>query len=214
MNPIAEPEERQPGIPLHLHLPGAILLAAIWAAWLWHLGEGQLAWGVSSAAIAAGEYRNLVLHMFAHAGLLHIGFNSAVLFSLAGLLLSWMGSFPGSWLRFFVFYFVAGLAGAGLFLLLNPNSAIPMVGASGAISGLIGLASRLDSASAALLPLWSRAMGQRVWGFAKANLVLILLITVPILLLGGSGGIAWEAHLGGFLAGLLGARWVLVSAAP
>ena len=204
--------EDDPGLPTSLHIPAAILLAAIWAAWLWHLGEGQSDWGVSGAAMAQGRYENLVLHMFAHAGLVHIGFNSAVLFSLAGPMLSWMGAFPGNWLRFFALYFLSGLAGAGLFLLFNPDGIVPMVGASGAISGLIGLVSRLSPGNRALIPLFSRSMFRRVWDFTKANLVLILLFTVPIFLMGGSGGIAWEAHLGGFLVGILGAPLVLIDA--
>lgn len=197
-------------IPKSAHLPGLILLAAIWLAYLWHLPGGMLDWGLSGAALAAGHYDTIALHMFAHAGLMHIGFNSVVLFSLAGPLLTRMGMFPASWLRFFAFYFLSGLAGAALYLALHPQSSIPMVGASGAISGLIGLVARLSSEHDGLVPLFSAELGRRVWGFVKANLVLILLFTVPIALMGGAGGIAWEAHLGGFLVGLLGAKLFLV----
>lgn len=197
-------------IPKSAHLPGLILLAAIWAAWLWHLPGGMLDWGLSGAALAAGQYQNIALHMFAHAGLMHIGFNSVVLFSLAGPLFTRMGMYPASWLRFYTFYFLSGLAGAGLYLALHPAGTIPMVGASGAISGLIGLVARLSSEHDGLVPLFSAELGRRVWGFVKANLILILLITVPIALMGGAGGIAWEAHLGGFLVGLLCAKLFVV----
>lgn len=98
------PDERQAGlhrerggamppasaIPRAAHIPGAILLAMIWAAWLLVPGPAMYGWGVSGAAMQAGRYENLALHMFAHAGLLHIGFNSVVLFSLAGPLLTRM----------------------------------------------------------------------------------------------------------------------------
>ena len=199
-------------VPLSAHIPGALLLAAIWIAWLLHLPGGMLSWGLSGAALAAGRWDTVILHMFAHAGLIHIGFNSIVLFSLAGPLMTWMGRPPGSWLRFFAFYAIAGLAGAALFVALNPTSAVPMVGASGAISGLIGLAARVSADRERLIPLLSAEMGQRIWGFAKANLWIVLLFGVLMLLSGGGGGIAWEAHLGGFLVGMLAARVVLVDA--
>ena len=215
-HPGAETSERAPGpgaIPLKHHLPGLVVLTAIWAAWLLHLPQGSMAsWGVSAAALAAGRLETLATHMFAHAGLLHIGFNSVVLFGLAGPLVTWMGPAPGSWLRFFAFYALAGLAGAALYLAVNPAGTIPVVGASGAISGLIGLVSRLSDEHGGLVPLFSSEMGRRIWHFVRANLWLVLLFSVPILLLGAGGGIAWEAHLGGFIAGLLGARLFLVDA--
>ncbi|WAT16797.1 rhomboid family intramembrane serine protease [Aurantiacibacter sp. MUD11] len=202
------PEETvERGIPKRFHLPGVILLALIWAAYLWHFNTGMLGWGLSAEALAQGRYENIVLHMFAHGGLLHIVFNSLVLFSLAAPVMTYMGPTPGSYVRFFVFYFLSGLAGAAMFLAFNPQGFIPMVGASGAISGLIGLAARLHSSGAGLIPMSSRQLWLRIWDFVKANLLLIALITVPILLTGGQGGIAWEAHLGGFLVGMLGARW-------
>jgi len=216
--PAHEPatRERAPApnaISRDAHLPGAILLALIWAAWLWHLPQGSMTgWGLSAAALAAGRFDTIVLHMFAHAGLMHIGFNSVVLFSVAGPLLTWMGAAPASWLRFFAFYLFAGFAGAALYLAINPAGVVPVVGASGAISGLIGLLSRLSDEHKGLVPLFSAEMGRRFWHFVRANLWLVLLFTVPVVLFGGGGGIAWEAHLGGFLAGLLGARLVLVDA--
>lgn len=197
-------------IPKAAHLPGLILLLAIWAAWLLHLPGGMRAWGLSAAALIEGRSDTIFLHMFAHAGLVHIGFNSVVLFGLSGPLLTWMGRFPMSWLRYFLFYLMAGLAGALLYVLVNPNSAVPMVGASGAISGLIGLAARLSEEHDGMVPLFSREMGRRLWNFIKANLWLVLLFGLFAFLGGGTGGIAWEAHLGGFLAGLVSARLVLV----
>lgn len=162
-------------------------------------------WGVSAQALADGHWNTLVLHMFAHANLLHIGMNSAVLAGFAPLLVLAMGG-PGTGgaLRFFIFYLLAGLAGALLYIVLNPDGMIPAVGASGAISGMIGFMSRLDG-HGGMLPLLSRALGRRIWEFVKANLILIAIFALPFFL-GGTGMlIAWEGHLGGFLFGLLAA---------
>jgi membrane associated rhomboid family serine protease len=186
-----------------------ILLVVIWTAWLLHLDTGMLEWGFSAAALKDGRGENLFLHMFAHANLMHIGFNSVVLFSLSGPLLTWMGGFPASWIRYFVFFLLSGLGGAALFLALNPAGNVPMIGASGAISGLIGLAARLSDEHRGLVPLFSAEMGRRIWHFAKANLWLVLIFAIPVLLGLGGGRIAWEAHLGGFLVGIIGARLFL-----
>lgn len=197
-------------LPKIVHIPGAILLALIWAAWLWHLPSGgdMREWGISALALEQGRYDTIVLNMFAHAGLLHIGMNSAVLLGFAGPLVWAMGGVRGDMaggsLRFLVFYFLSGLAGAAMFVGLNPAGDIPAVGASGAISGMIGYVSRLGSRGQ-MLPLLSRELGRRVWDFAKANLILIVIFAIPFFL-GGTGiMIAWEAHLGGFLFGLVAA---------
>ncbi|MCL6251461.1 rhomboid family intramembrane serine protease [Altererythrobacter sp. KTW20L] len=196
-------------LPKAVHIPAAVLLALIWAAWLSHLPTGDMReWGISALALEQGRYDTIVLNMFAHAGLLHIGMNSAVLLGFAGPLVWAMGASFGDWtggsLRFFAFYFLSGLAGAAMFVGLNPDGAIPAVGASGAISGMIGYVSRVGS-KGRLLPLFSRELGRRIWQFAKANLILIAIFAVPFFL-GGTGiMIAWEAHLGGFLFGLVAA---------
>lgn len=205
----SDPEEEAEALPRHLHIPSAIILAIIWPVWLLHFPHGMLDWGLSATSLAEGRYETIVLHMFAHGGLVHIGMNSAVLFSLGGLMLTYMGPAPSSWLRWFAFYFLSGFAGAGMFVVLNPGGGVPMVGASGAISGLIGMASRLRRDGQGLMPLASSELRLRIWDFVKANLFLIVLITVPIFLLGGEGGIAWEAHLGGFLVGIFCARFFI-----
>ncbi len=204
---MAKPPPPHWNLPRSVHIPGAILLALCWAAWLWHLpASNDLAgdmreWGISAAALEQGRFGTIVLHMFAHASLLHIGMNSAVLLGFAGPLVWVMGGWPSGGPRFIAFYLLSGLAGAALYLALNPGGDIPAVGASGAISGMIGFGARLDRGR--LLPLASRELWRRVWDFVKANLILMALFAVPFFL-GGSGVlIAWEGHLGGLLFGLL-----------
>lgn len=202
---MAEPPPEQWHLPRTVHIPGAVLLALCWGAWLWHLPSGgdMREWGISAAALEQGRYDTLVLHLFAHANLLHIGMNSAVLLGFSGPLVWVMGGWPKGAPRFLAFYLLAGLAGAVLYVGLNPGGEIPAVGASGAISGLIGVGARLDRGR--LLPLGSRELWRRIWDFVKANLILMALFAIPFFL-GGSGMlIAWEGHLGGLLFGLLAA---------
>jgi membrane associated rhomboid family serine protease len=108
--------------------------------------------------------------------------------------------------RFLVFYLICGLAAATLQTLLNPDSAVPMVGASGAISGIMG----------AYVVLYPRVRVHML----VVLVVFITRIVVPaylmlgywflLQLLGGAatagsehGGVAFWAHVGGFLAGAL-----------
>ena len=108
--------------------------------------------------------------------------------------------------RFLVFYLVCGLAAALLQVALQPDSTVPMVGASGAISGVMG----------AYLVLYPKV---RVWtwvplGFYMTSVALpawaMLIYWIVIQLLGGfsgigsaeKGGVAFWAHVGGFLAGV------------
>lgn len=86
-----------------------------------------------------------------------------------------------------------------------------MLGASGAIYGLVGALVRMDGDGLYVIPLRWRFVGRLTWGFVCDNALLVLVITVPALLAGHAGGVAWEAHLGGFAFGLLaGPRFLSV----
>jgi membrane associated rhomboid family serine protease len=108
--------------------------------------------------------------------------------------------------RFVAFYLLCGLGAVGLQVFADPGSAIPMVGASGAISGVMG----------AYLVLFPRV---RVWtmvplGFFFTNIALpawvMLIYWMVLQFVGGlssmgaeGGGVAFWAHVGGFVAGVV-----------
>ena len=165
--------------------------------------QNMAVWGVSAATIAAGDYQNLLLSMLAHGGLMHLGFNSMATLALLPPVIATLGHGSRAWFYAAVLLVACGLAGSAAFLAINPDGIIPAIGASGAIYGLVGYLARIRPGSGDTVPLFSRAMLAETGRFVRDNLVLVLLITVPIVLSGGSGGIAWEAHLGGFVAGLL-----------
>jgi membrane associated rhomboid family serine protease len=119
---------------------------------------------------------------------------------------------PGSFLGLSA---VSGIAGAALFLACNWGLAQPMAGASGAISGLMGGAIRFmfqpdDPRSSTPAPCMTVAEMMRD---QRARLMIGSWIAVNMLFglvlgqLFAAGGIAWEAHIGGFLAGLLLFPW-------
>jgi membrane associated rhomboid family serine protease len=110
---------------------------------------------------------------------------------------------------FLVFFILCGVAGAAAYLAFNWGSVVPVVGASGAISGLMGAAIRMMPGRLApwmvganevpLQPVLSRP----ILTFSAIWMAINMLAAVIDLGAGASGLIAWQAHLGGYLAGLL-----------
>jgi len=140
----------------------------------------------------------LVTSMFVHAGLLHLGGNMLYLWIFGGAIEDIVGH-----ARFMLFYLLCGLAGAAVQIAADPGSEVPVVGASGAIAGVL----------AAYMVMFPTA---RI-----VTLVFLLffvrLVPIPALILVGiwlliqlinageivPNGVAWFAHLGGFVAGLI-----------
>lgn len=148
-----------------------------------------------------GGVWSLITHMFLHGGWMHLIMNMWMLWIFADNIEDIMGPW-----RFMAFYLLCGLAGVGLETLVDPGSTSPLIGASGAIAGVLG----------AYFLLYPQAK----------VLTLIILVVVPIFLnlpaffylalwflaqiLSGMSsldqeglrGVAWWAHAGGFVAGM------------
>ncbi len=135
-----------------------------------------------------------VTYSFLHAGLTHLAGNMLVLVALANVI--------GDRLRpraFLALWVVSTLAGAAAFGLLSP-SARPMVGTSGALFGLAGLLVVWEAGAARRNTLW-QALGWTL-GLVVLNLASWWL---------DRGNLAWQTHLGGFLAGV---AWGLIDKRP
>ena len=184
------------------HITGVLLIAAFAAEMF---TGGPQRWGLSAAALADGRFETLLTSMVSHAGLIHLIVNLSALSTFSARLTPHLGfGVRGGWL-YAVLLGLSGLAGGLMFLAVHPFGDIPMVGISGAICGLWGATLRLPPERGwALAPLVSR---QVAWGarqFAISNAIIFAIIFALVFLSGGgAGGLAWEAHLGGFLFGLL-----------
>ena len=152
-------------------------------------------------------------HMFLHAGWAHLGINSLWLLAFGAPVARRLGA-----VRFLLLSLACAAGGALFFLPFHLGEATLLVGASGAISGLMGAAIRLIFAGNAPLTEGlrrdlSRIRPLTVWqcflhGRPRAFILIWMGINLVFGMLGiGAGGqaqtIAWEAHTGGFLAGLL-----------
>lgn len=142
----------------------------------------------------------LFTSMFLHGGLLHIAGNMLYLWIFGNNVEDAMGR-----MRFILFYLVCGLAAAYAHAAMNRASLVPMLGASGAVSGVLG----------AYLLLYPRArvVTLVMFGFyirtipIPAMFVLgfwfVLQFVNALVESGSQGGVAWYAHVAGFLTGLL-----------
>ena len=149
--------------------------------------------------------------MFLHGGPVHLGGNMLFLWIFGDNVEDIMGKGP-----FILFYLLAGVAAALAQVIVDPNSQIPLIGASGAISGVLG-AYLIRFPKARVLTLitlgwWIRLMEIRaiyVLGFW----FVLQLITGALSAGQTGGGVAYFAHIGGFLAGL-GLVFVFSQAQP
>jgi membrane associated rhomboid family serine protease len=147
-----------------------------------------------------------VSYIFLHAGFVHLGMNCLWLLALGAAVARRFGS-----LLFLLFFFICGIAGAASVLVLDWGSLMEVIGASGAISGLMGAAIRTlpvqrgwnFSGEEPLLPLLSRPVLIFTAAWIVINLLAGLTSFGANLTGGGVQPIAWQAHVGGYLAGLL-----------
>lgn len=138
--------------------------------------------------------------MFMHGGWLHLLGNMLYLWIFGNNIEDAMGH-----VRFLVFYLLCGLAAVYAQALPDPESVIPMIGASGAISGVLGAYLLLypHAKVLAVIPLFFIAYTVRV----PAAFVLVFWFAMQLLssYLAGDqeGGVAFGAHIGGFVAGMV-----------
>ncbi len=210
-------------IPLHDDNPTEItpvvtvaFIAACVLVFLWQAGLGEQ--GNRAAVFALGVIPVVLLHqadlppeialipswltplssMFLHGGFMHLAGNMLYLWIFGNNVEDAMGHG-----RFVIFYLLCGIAAVFGQVLQDPGSQIPMIGASGAISGVLGAYLLLYPRARVLVavPLGFILHTMRL----PAGIVLVLWFVIQIvssLAAGGGPGVAWFAHIGGFIAGM------------
>jgi membrane associated rhomboid family serine protease len=134
--------------------------------------------------------------MFLHGGFIHLASNMLYLWIFGDNIEDALGHF-----RFLLFYLISGFFASLVHILSDPNATIPMIGASGAIAGILG----------AYLVLFPRTNVSTLFIF----IIIIRIIKVPAVLILGfwfliqllnagteGGSVAWYAHIGGFITGI------------
>jgi membrane associated rhomboid family serine protease len=138
--------------------------------------------------------------MFMHGGWLHLGSNMLYLWIFGDNIEDSMGH-----LRFLVFYLLCGVAAALSQGLLNPESEIPMVGASGAISGVLGAYILLHPGATVrvLIFLGLFITVTHIPALIVLGIWFALQLFSGLAMPSAKGGVAFWAHIGGFVAGLV-----------
>jgi membrane associated rhomboid family serine protease len=159
------------------------------------------------------SWTSFVTHQLVHGDITHLAINCAWLLVFGSPVARRIGGG-----RFFIFALVCGIAGALFFMLVRWGEAVPMVGASGAISGLMGAGFRLllpaidngefhemreSPRSVRLATLAECFRSRRLMLAVVAFVIVNFVIAFAAPVVTDAAGIAWEAHLGGFAAGLL-----------
>jgi membrane associated rhomboid family serine protease len=158
---------------------------------------------------------SFVTYSLLHANLSHIGFNVLWLLPFGSALARRFGA-----VRFFLFMAVTAVAGAFAHLVTHEHALAPMIGASASVSGAMAAAIRFafvrgsflsfnrgdadEAARVPALPLLRALRDPRVIGFLAVWFSVNIIFGVGSIAIGTEGAdVAWQAHIGGFFAGLL-----------
>lgn len=147
-----------------------------------------------------GRWVTLITPLFLHGGWIHDLMNAVAALAFGAPVARLLGLNVRGALVFFLFYLACGLLSSLGYVMAHPDSLAPVVGASGAVSGLMGAASRLMERRGRLGPLISRTTVGMAVMWTVVNLIIGF---VPIMPGTNGAGIAWEAHVAGYFAGLL-----------
>ncbi len=164
-----------------------------------------VAYGLVPARFLAdpnAEWTTIFSSMFLHGGWFHIINNMWVLFIFGDNVEARMGGF-----RYLIFYLFSGAAAALLQTYILPDSNVPMIGASGAVAGVLGAYLILHPRSrvASLVPIFFIFTVIEIPAFIYLIFWFISQLFSGLFAIqgGGESGIAWWAHIGGFLFGFL-----------
>lgn len=141
-------------------------------------------------------YFNFLSSMFMHGSIMHILGNMMFLWVFGDNLENLLGH-----IRYIAFYIFCGIAAAAAQIAMGPDSVIPMLGASGAISGVLGGYLLLFPQRRVRAIIFNFLT--EVPAFVALGLWIVYQIVIGYLTPSGTGGVAYAAHIGGFIAGLV-----------
>ncbi len=165
------------------------------------LGQFYSTWGIVPFEVAQGRAgTTLLTSMFLHGGLLHLGGNMLFLWIFGDNLEDALGRF-----RFLGFYLICGLGAGLLQVAVAPYSTVPVVGASGAVAGVMGgyllLYPRAKIDVLLVLIIYIRVIPVAAW--MMLGLWLGMQLFGGFAETGNEGGVAYWAHVGGFVVGFI-----------
>ena len=151
-----------------------------------------------SSILQGQDLYTLFTHMFLHGGLLHLAGNMMFLWIFGDNIEATIGSFP-----FFLFYMASGLFAVAVHIFFDPVSNIPLVGASGAIAGVMGAYMIMfpKSKIKVLIVIFKKYIPAFIFlGIWLAMQIMNVLQPIED---GEISQVAWWAHIGGFVFGVI-----------
>jgi len=188
----------------------AVNVLAFIAELLW-MAEGTLDQAIYTMGVVPYEVTHtfsfsvavsFLTSMFLHGGFMHIAGNMLYLWIFGNNVEDVIGR-----LRFLAFYFLCGFAATGAQVFIQPDVQVPTIGASGAIAGVLGAyalmfpRARIDT----VLLLWRFIRIVQFPAIVVLGFWFVLQLFNGLLSFGlaASGGVAWFAHIGGFVVGMV-----------
>jgi membrane associated rhomboid family serine protease len=149
---------------------------------------------------APWAWATVATSMFLHGGLMHLGGNMLYLWIFGNNIEDAMGH-----LRYFIFYFLCGYGAALTEGVVNPESAVPMVGASGAISGVLAAYLLIFPRArvTVIVPLGVLLYPMKISALYVIGFWFVIQLFQAAIADPAEPGIAWLAHIGGFAVGLV-----------
>ncbi|MBE7217764.1 MAG: rhomboid family intramembrane serine protease [Caulobacteraceae bacterium] len=188
---------RAPWPPIVL---AALLLALFGLQALAGVDRVADAFALVPAQVARGRrLAALLTFQFVHLGWAHAGLNALAIVAFGSGVARQLGTRARGAATFFAFYLGCGVVAGLAETAAHPHGMELVVGASGAASGLVGAVSRLQPGERRLLPFLSAQALAMAAAWTAGNVVLGL---TGLDFAAGGAPIAWEAHLGGYAAGL------------
>jgi|WetSurMetagenome_2_1015567.scaffolds.fasta_scaffold38993_2 membrane associated rhomboid family serine protease len=198
-----EAEGREP--LFNAPLPSLVLVAVILGSYAWEtIGGGDAvisALAFAPAQLDQGRWLGVLTVMFVHGSWAHAIMNGLGALAFGPPVARAMGPGLKGVALFFAFYLVCGVISTLAYAAMHLHDPEQVVGASGAISGLMGAASRmLGPRWAGLSPILSRPVISIGLGWILVNAILATTGAAPFM---AGARIAWEAHIAGFVCGVL-----------
>lgn len=160
------------------------------------------AYAFSPANLAPGRWETVITSIFVHGSWSHAMMNAGLALAFSAPLARFFGPKIEGALLFFGFYVLAGVLANLGFAAVHPGGHMAVVGASGAVSGLVGAVARLMGGEGRVGPVFSRPVLALGGAWLAINL-LIAVVGGRFLPGTGGAGVAWEAHIAGFIVGVL-----------
>jgi membrane associated rhomboid family serine protease len=160
------------------------------------------AYAFAPANLTPGRWETVITSIFLHGGWAHAMMNGAFALAFSAPLARLFGPKIEGALLFFAFYVLAGVLANLGYAAAHPGGHALVVGASGAVSGLMGASARLIGGEGRVGAMFSKPVLAMGGAWVAINLI-IAVVGGWFLPGAGNAGVAWEAHIAGFVVGVL-----------